>query len=63
MIAVVIGGIEWRSGPKMDEREELEEMLELLRYTFEELKEIRDSLDGDRILNLIFEIGKVLGEF
>ena len=47
----------------MSEREELEEMRELLWHAFEELKEIRDSLDGDRILNLIWKIGDYLGEF
>jgi hypothetical protein len=53
----------------MDEREELEETLDLLRYAFEELKEIRDkmalvaSLDADRIQQLIWKIGKELGEF
>ena len=47
----------------MSEREELEEMSELLRYTFEELKEIRDNLDADQILNLIWKIGDYLGEF
>ena len=46
----------------MNEREELDE-LELLWYAFEELKEIRDSLDADRILNLIWKIGHHLGEF
>ena len=61
--------------------EELEESLELLRHAFEELKEIRDSLDSDggirlfesfewcddfaaaRIQELIWKIGKLLGEF
>ena len=47
----------------MDEREELEETLALLRYAFEELKEIRDTLDPDRIQELIWKIGKELGEF
>ena len=47
----------------MDDREELEETLELLWYAFEELKEIRDRLDADRIQELIWKIGKVLGEF
>jgi hypothetical protein len=46
----------------MNEREELDE-LELLWYAFEELKEIRDSLDADRILNLIWKLGDYLGEF
>lgn len=58
----------------MDEREELEETLELLRYAFEELIEIRDSINADlrrleryapteRIQELIWKIGKPLGEF
>ena len=56
----------------MNEREELEESLELLRYAFEELKEIRDTLErrgslglllDDRIQDLIWKIGKQLGEF
>ena len=61
----------------MNEREELEETLELLRHAFEELKEIRDSLDtlelvqdggirlflDARIQDLIWRIGKLLGEF
>ena len=61
----------------MDEREVLEESLALLRHTFEELKEIRDSLDtlelvqdggirlflDARIQDLIWRIGKQLGEF
>ena len=47
----------------MDEREELEETLKLLWYAFEELKEIQDSLDADRIQELIWNIGKFLGEF
>ena len=47
----------------MNQREELEETLELLWYAFEELKEIRDSLDADRIQELIWKIGKELGEF
>ena len=57
----------------MDEREELEEALELLRYTFEELKEIRNwslheflgarSGEPDRIQDLIWKIGEKLGEF
>ena len=47
----------------MNQREELEETLELLWYAFEELKEIRDSLDADRIQELIWKIGEQLGEF
>ena len=56
----------------MDDRDELEEALELLRHTFEELKEIRDSLlwdyaenklDADRIQKIIWNIGAFLGEF
>ena len=57
---------------RMDDQDELEEALELLRHTFEELKEIRDSLlwdyeenklDADRIQNIIWNIGTFLGEF
>ena len=53
----------------MDEREELKETVELLEdvrllwYAFEELKEIRDRLDPDRIQELIWKIGNQLGEF
>ena len=51
----------------MNQREELEETLELLRHAFEELIEIRDSLDAEcvssRIQELIWKIGKQLGEF
>jgi len=53
----------------MDEREELEEALSLLRYTFEELKKIRDwgsplELGApDPIQELIWKIGEKLGEF
>ena len=47
--------------------EELEAQLALLRSTFEELKKIRDSLDAEcvssRIQELIWKIGKQLGEF
>ena len=43
--------------------EELEAQLALLRSTFEELKKIRDSLDADRIQELIWKIGEQLGEF
>jgi len=47
----------------MDDQDELEEALELLRYTFEELKEVRENNDPDRILNIIWNIGAFLGEF
>jgi hypothetical protein len=48
----------------MDNREELEEALELLRYTFEELKEIReDYYEPARIQDIIWKIGEFLGEF
>jgi hypothetical protein len=51
----------------MNQREELEETLELLWYAFEELKEIQDSLDAEcvssRIQELIWKIGKQLGDF
>jgi hypothetical protein len=54
-------------GFPMNQREELEETLELLWYAFEELKEIQDSLDAEcvssRIQELIWKIGKQLGEF
>jgi hypothetical protein len=58
---------------RMDDRDELEEALELLRYTFEELKELRNwslheflgarSGEPDRIQNIIWNIGTFLGEF
>jgi hypothetical protein len=47
----------------MHNREELEETLALLRYIFEELKEVRENNDPDRIQDIIWKIGEYLGEF
>jgi len=47
----------------MDNREELEEALALLRWVFEEMKEIRDWYEPDRIQDIIWKIGEKLGEF
>ena len=48
----------------MDNREELEEALVLLRWVFEEMKEIReDYYEPARIQDLIWKIGEYLGEF
>jgi len=48
----------------MDNREELEEALALLRWVFEEMKEIReDYYEPARIQDIIWKIGEFLGEF
>ena len=56
----------------MDERQELEESLDMLRRTFEELKEIRTKLMfgtepayvvEDKVQDLIWRLGHYIGEF
>jgi hypothetical protein len=56
----------------MDERQELEESLDMLRRTFEELKQIRSKLlygdepayvVEDMVQELIWRVGHYVGEF
>ena len=56
----------------MDERQELEESLDMLRRTFEELKQIRSKLMygdepayvvEDKVQDLIWRVGHYIGEF